>query len=400
MAGFEVFGDEEKREIQDVLDTGVLFRYEFADQRKGIYKVREFEEKFAHYCGTGHAQAVTSGTSALKVGLAALGVGPGDEVITQGFTFVATWEAILELGAIPVFTEVDATMNMDPEDLQRKITPKTRCIVPVHMLGAQARIADIVGIADSHSIPVLEDTAQATGGRIDGRHLGTFGKCGTFSFDAVKTLTTGEGGMIITADESLWRTMSEYHDHGHDHAVNPGGRGGEGRRFIGSNYRMMEIQGAIGLAQLAKLDMMLAEMRKNKARLQEAASVIPGVSFRALVDASGDTATHFSFFLQDREHCRRVNGVLREHGCGAISFAENTWHYYPKWEHLLNGKTLAAGGWPFVEPGGRRRVVYDPAALPASAALMDRNLVYPVSVRMPEERLAAICEALKKAAAA
>jgi 8-amino-3,8-dideoxy-alpha-D-manno-octulosonate transaminase len=399
MAGFEVFGEEEKRQIQDVLDTGVLFRYEFADQRKGVYKVREFEEKFAQYCGTVYALAVTSGTSALKVGLAALGVGPGDEVITQGFTFVATWEAILELGAIPVFTEVDATMNMDPEDLEKKITPKTRCIVPVHMLGAQARIADIVRIADSHAIPVLEDTAQATGGRINGRHLGTFGRCGTFSFDAVKTLTTGEGGMIITADESLWRAMSEYHDHGHDHAVNPGGRGGEGRRFIGSNYRMMEIQGAIGLAQLAKLDMMLAEMRKNKARLQEAASVIPGVSFRELVDANGDTATHFSFFLQDREHCRRVNGVLRENGCGAINFAENTWHYYPKWEHLLNGKTLAVGGWPFAEPGGRKRVTYDPAALPASAALMDRNLVYPVSVRMSEERLAAICEALKKAAA-
>lgn len=400
MAGFEVFGAEEKRQIQDVLDTGVLFRYEFQDQRKGVYKVREFEEKFAQYCGIGHAQAVTSGTSALKVALSALGVGAGDEVITQGFTFVATWEAILELGAIPVFTEVDATMNMAPEDLRKKITARTRCIVPVHMLGAQARIEEIVGIADSHRIPVLEDTAQATGGRINGRHLGTFGRCGTFSFDAVKTLTTGEGGMIITADAELWRAMSEYHDHGHDHAVNPGGRGGEGRRFIGSNYRMMEIQGAIGLAQLAKLDMMLAEMRANKARLQEAASSIPGVSFRELVDPQGDTATHFSFFLQDREQCRRVNAVLRENGCGAICFAENSWHYYPRWEHLLTGKTLASGGWPFVEPGGRKRVVYDPEALPASAALMDRNLVFPVSVKMPEERLAAICGALAKAAAA
>lgn len=400
MPGFEIFGEEEKRQIQDVLDTGVLFRYEFAEQRKGVYKVKEFEEKFAQYCGTGHAQAVTSGTSALKVALAALGVGPGDEVVTQGFTFVATWEAILELGAIPVFTEVDETMNMAPEDLQKKITAKTRCIVPVHMLGAQARIEEIVRIADSHGLPVLEDTAQATGGRINGRHLGTFGRCGTFSFDAVKTLTTGEGGMIITADEGLWRAMSEYHDHGHDHVVNPGGRGGEGRRFIGSNYRMMEIQGAIGLAQLAKLDMMLAEMRKNKDRLREAASAIPGVSFRELVDPEGDTATHFSFFLQDREQCRRVNAVLRDNGCGAICFAENTWHYYPRWEHLLAGKTLAAGGWPFIEPGGRKRVVYDPAALPASAALMERNLVYPVSVKMSEERLTALCEALTKAAAA
>ena len=126
MPGYELFGEEEKKEIMDVLDTGVLFRYEFIDQRKGVFKVREFEENFAKYCGAGHAQAVTSGTTALKVALTALGIGPGDEVITQGFTFVATWEAILEVGAIPVFTEVDATLNMDPADLQKKITAKTK----------------------------------------------------------------------------------------------------------------------------------------------------------------------------------------------------------------------------------------------------------------------------------
>ncbi len=138
------------------------------------------------------------------------------------------------------------------------------------------------------------DTAQAAGARIGGKHLGSFGSCGTFSFDSVKTMTTGEGGMIITADEKLWQNMSEYHDHGHDHAVNPGGRGGEGRRFIGFNYRMMEIQGAIGLAQLAKLDSMVAAQQKHKARLKEAASAIPGVGFRKILDEKGDSATFFS----------------------------------------------------------------------------------------------------------
>lgn len=397
MAGFEVFGDEEKKEIQDVLDTGVLFRYEFAEQRKGVFKVREFEEQFASYCGAGYAQAVTSGTSALKVALTALGIGPGDEVITQGFTFVATWEAILEVGALPVFTEIDATLNMDPADLKKKITSKTRCIIPVHMLGAQARVEEIVEIGKIHGIPVLEDTAQAAGGKIDGRHLGTFGQCGTFSFDAVKTMTTGEGGMIITRDESLWRTMSEYHDHGHDHVVNPGGRGGEGRKFIGSNYRMMEIQGAIGLAQLRKLDSMIMAMQKNKAILKEAALSIPGVEFRELLDEKGDTATHLAFFMQDAEHCRRVNDELRSHGCGAINFSENTWHYYPRWEHLLEGRTLASSGWPFVGTDGKRRVVYDPRTLPSSAGMMERTLVLPISVKMPEDRLAIMCDALKRA---
>jgi 8-amino-3,8-dideoxy-alpha-D-manno-octulosonate transaminase len=398
MPGYEIFGDEEKREIADVLETGVLFRYEFGEQRKGIYKVKEFEDKFAAYCGAAHAQAVTSGTAALKVALAALGVGPGDEVITQGFTFVATWEAILEIGAIPVFTEVDETLNMDPVDLEKKITAKTRCIIPVHMMGAQARIEEIVAIARRHSIAVLEDTAQAAGARIRGQHLGTFGNCGTFSFDAVKTMTTGEGGMIITSDKDLWRSMSEYHDHGHDHVPNPGGRGGEGRRFIGFNYRMMELQGAIGLAQLAKLDSMVAAQRKTKALLQEAASVIPGVRFRKLVDPEGDSATFFCFMMENADHCKRVNAVLAEHGVGAINFGENTWHFYPRWEHLLAGSTLAVSGWPFKEPGGRRRVLYDKDFLPATANLITRTLVYQIPVKMPQERLDTIRKALKKAA--
>ncbi len=399
MPGFEVFGDEEKKEINDVLETGVLFRYEFGPQRKDVYKVLEFERNFAEYCGAGFAQAVTSGTAALKVAMAALGIGPGDEVITQGFTFVATWEAILDIGAIPVFTEVDETLNMDPDDLKKKITEKTRCIIPVHMLGAMARIEEIVAIAAEHDIPVLEDTAQAAGGRINGQHLGTFGQCGTFSFDSVKTMTTGEGGMVITSDEKMWRTMSEYHDHGHDHAVNPGGRGGEGRSFIGFNYRMMELQGAMGIAQLAKLDAMITAQRSHKARLRDAASAIPGVKFRKLVDEAGDTATFFAFILKSREQCQKVSKVLSDEGVPAINFSENTWHFYPSWEHLHKGSVVAASGYPFNDAGGKRRIVYDPAILPKSAALMARTLVYPIAIKMDEPQLAKICRALEKAAA-
>ncbi|NNF46641.1 MAG: DegT/DnrJ/EryC1/StrS family aminotransferase [Desulfofustis sp.] len=400
MPGFEIFGDEEKQQILEVLDTGVLFRYEFGEQRRGIFKVKEFEEKFAAYTGAGYAQAVSSGTAAVKVALKALGVGPGDEVITQGFTFVATWEAILDVGAIPVFTEIDETLNMDPDDLKRKITDKTSCIVPVHMLGTAARIQEIVDIGDQAGIPVLEDTAQAAGGHINGKFLGTFGKCGTFSFDSVKTITTGEGGMIISDDQKLYTEMSEYHDHGHDHAINPGGRGGEGRSFIGFNYRMMELQGAIGIAQLGKLGSMIAAQRNNKNRLKECLSYIPAVRFRELIDPAGDSATFLSFTLEDSDHRRRVGRVLQENGAPPICWAENTWHFYPKWEHLLAGSTQARSGWPFAEPGGKRRVVYDPEALPASADLLDRTLVYPISIRMSETRLQDMEDAIKKAAEA
>ncbi len=399
MPGFEVFGEEERREAMEVFDTGVLFRYEFGEQRRGVYKVRQFEESFARYCGVGHAQAVTSGTAALKCALVALGVGPGDEVITQGFTFVATWEAILDVGAVPVFTEIDQTLNMDPADLEQRITAKTKAIIPVHMMGAAARIVEIKAIADRHGIPVIEDTAQSPGAMVNGRKLGSFGAMGTFSFDPVKTITTGEGGMVTTNDPELGRTLSEYHDHGHDHVVNPGGRGGEGRRFVGFNFRMMELQGALGLAQLAKLDGIVAAQKANKGRMREAISVIPGVTFREQVDAAGDSATFLAFFLPDGAKARAVNGVLREHGAGAVYFAENTWHYYPRWEHLLNGSTLARSGWPFNEADGRRRVIYDPQALPQSAEIMGRTLVFQVPVKLSDERLAQIAAAAQAAVA-
>ncbi len=397
MPGFEVFGDEEKKEVMSVFDTGVLFRYEFAEQRQGIYKVREFEEKFAAYCGAKYAQAVTSGTAALKVAMAALGIGPGDEVITQGFTFVATWEAIFDVGAVPIFTEIDDTLNMDPADLENKITDKTKLIIPVHMLGSATRIEEIMSVAAKHGIPVLEDTAQAPGASLNGKKMGSFGICGTFSFDPVKTMTTGEGGMIVTDDEELWRNMSEYHDHGHDHAEKPGGRGADGRRFIGFNYRMMEIQGAIGLAQLAKLDGIIAEQKKNKSKMRAAVSELSGVTFRNQLDDAGDSATFLVFSLPTAEQARTVNTILAENGGGAVYFADNSWHYYPEWEHLLAGSTVSKSGWPFKTPDGKRRVIYDPILLPQSAKILDRTLVYQVPVKLSEERLAQISAAVKAA---
>ena len=176
MPGFEVLGEEEKKEILEVLDKGVLFRYEFKDQRNDIWKVREFEEAFAKYTGAKHALAVSSGSAALKVALVALGVSPGDEVIVPAFTFVATWEAVMEIGAVPVFADIDWSLNLNPGDLARRITPRTKAIICVHMLGGMAHIDKVVEAAGN--IPVLEDTAQACGGSFKGRGLGTFGACG------------------------------------------------------------------------------------------------------------------------------------------------------------------------------------------------------------------------------
>jgi 8-amino-3,8-dideoxy-alpha-D-manno-octulosonate transaminase len=399
MPGYEIIGEEEKKEILEVLANKVVFRYGFDAERKGIYKVATFEKEFAKYCGVDHALAVSSGTAALRVALAALGISPGDEVITQGFTFVATWETILDIGAIPVFAELDETLCLDPADVAKKITSKTKAIIPVHMCGAQARIAELLKLADRHGIPVIEDTAQSCGGRLQGKALGSFGKMGCFSFDSVKTMTAGEGGLVITNDKDLFTKASEYHDHGHDH--NPKvPRGLEKRSFIGVNFRMSELQGAVALAQFRKLEsVILPAQRKNKARIKEALAKIDQVTFREIPDPEGDTGTFVTFFLPTAQKARAFNKAMAEAGAGAIYWYENYWHYYEQWEHLLGGKSLMRTGYPFKGESGEVRRVYAKDALPKTAEIMSRTLSIAINIHM-EQQIPKIVNAIEHAAKA
>jgi 8-amino-3,8-dideoxy-alpha-D-manno-octulosonate transaminase len=346
-----------------------------------------------------HALAVSSGTAALRVALAALGISPGDEVITQGFTFVATWETILDAGAIPVFAELDETLCLDPADVAKKITPSTKAIIPVHMCGAQARITEIVKLADQHGIPVIEDTAQSCGGRLHGKALGSFGKMGCFSFDAVKTVTAGEGGMVITHDRDLYTKAAEYHDHGHDH--NPKvPRGLEKRSFIGMNYRMSELQGAVALAQFRKLEsVILPAQRKNKARIKEALAKIDQIAFRNIPDPEGETATFLTFFLPTAQKTRAFNKAMAEAGAGAIYWHENYWHYYEQWEHLLEGKSLMRTGYPFKTESGQVRRSYAKDALPKTAEILSRTLSIAINIHM-DQQIPKILSAIEKASKA
>ncbi len=397
MPGFEVLGEEEKNEIMEVLSSKVLFRYEFHAQRAGVYKVAEFEKAFASYCGARHALAVSSGTASLRVALAALGIGPGDEVITQGFTFVATWEALMEAGAVPVFAELDETLCMDPGDIRKRLSARTKAIMPVHMCGAQARIADIISISRELGLPVIEDTAQACGGSYEGKKLGTFGKMGCFSFDSVKTITTGEGGMVITDDKDLYTRASEYHDHGHDHDVRVG-RGLEKRNFIGFNYRMMELQGALGLAQLRKLDpVIIKRQRENKKALKDALGAIKGITFRSIPDPSGDIASFLIFFLPTPEKAQAFSKVMAQEGSPVVYWYDNTWHYYERWEHLLEGKSLLQSGYPFRDPNGRARASFSHGVLPITSGLLSRALTIPINIDM-EKDMPIKLKAIEKAA--
>ncbi|HMK33977.1 MAG TPA: DegT/DnrJ/EryC1/StrS family aminotransferase [Desulfomonilaceae bacterium] len=397
MPGYEWIGETEKDQINEVLDTGILFRYEFKNERKGIYKVKEFEERFAHYTGAVYSHAVTSGSAALKVALAALGVGPGDEVITQGFTFIATFEAIIEAGAVPIPAEIDDTLNMDPQDFERKITEKTRAVIPVHMLGSPARIQEIINIARKHNILVIEDTAQALGAAVGGKKLGTWGDMGTFSFDFYKTITTGEGGMIITNDRELYTRASEYADHGHDH--NPDvGRAMEGRNFLGFNYRMNELQGAIGLAQLMKLEDMIQRQQQNQALIRETLESCEGITMRALPDNGRDSYSHVCFFLPDGEKAVAFHKAITSKGLAAIYFKNNFWHFLSNWEHVIGKKTAWPGPFPFGGPVYGKNMTYSADMIPQTTAILEKLVVIPVFLQMDEELIQRIVMELQATA--
>ncbi len=396
MAGAEMIGKEEIKEVMEVLETGILIRYNFDQERKGVFKCREFEEAFARYCGSRYALGVTSGSAALKVALTALNVGPGDEVIVPAFTFLATYEAVLEVGAIPVMADIDASLGLDPEDITRKLTPYTKAVIPVHMCGAPARIDRIMAVARQHNLLVLEDNAQGCGAGFQGKKLGTFGDMGIFSFDYVKTVTTGEGGMVLTDNKEFADRAEWYHDHGHDHQA--ANRALDGRTILGFNYRMNEIQGALGLAQLRKLDYIVAEQRKNKERIKEALRAVPGVKFREIPDPGGDTATFLAFNLPAEDKTKAFQKALASQKVDTVRYKDNLWHYVPNWEHFLARSTANSRKYPFTDPSYKGKVVYRREDIPQAEDILGRTLVMAIQVKMSEERIAALQQGIAKAA--
>ena len=340
MPGFEIFGEEERKQVQDVLNTGVLFRYGFDAAREGHWKARTLESELAARTGVAHCHLCSSGTAAVSIALAACGVGAGDEVIVPPFTFVATFEAVLLAGAVPVFAEIDETLCLDPEALEAKLSPRTKAIMPVHMCGAMARIDEIKSLCESKGMILIEDTCQSVGATYQGKALGTFGQMGCFSFDAVKTITCGEGGAVITDDDALYELAHAYADHGHDHIGND--RGAEGHPILGSNYRISELNAAVGLAQLRKLDAILAKQREHKAAIKNAMQRFAHVSFRSLPDEAGDSATFLSFMLPDENKARQTARALAEAGVdGCFYWYDNNWHYLRQWQHLKEKRTAA-----------------------------------------------------------
>ncbi|MCW3116445.1 MAG: DegT/DnrJ/EryC1/StrS family aminotransferase [Chitinophagaceae bacterium] len=342
MPGFELWSDEERKEVNDVLETGVLMRYGFDGPRKGIWKSKQLEEEICKRFGTRYAQLTSSGTSALTTVMNALGIGYGDEIIMPCFTFVASFECVLRVGAIPVLVDVDESLTLNPEAVRKAITSKTKCVMPVHMCGSMADLDALTAICKEHNLILLEDACQSIGASYKGKPLGSIGEAGAFSFDFVKTMTCGEGGAIITNRADIYEKCDSYSDHGHDHKGVD--RGADLHPFIGYNYRISELHAAVGLAQIKKVDKVLSIQRKTHQQLKDILSRVPEVSFRIIPDPSGDSCTFLSWFLPTEEITRAVIGELKAQNilAGNFYWFDNNWHYIRKWDHLKHSATLSA----------------------------------------------------------
>ncbi len=340
MPGYEFFGEEERKEVNDVLETGILMRYGFDGPRKGIWKAVELENAIKQTFGAGYAQLTSSGTTALTTALTVLGIGAGDEVIMPSFTFVASFEAVLSVGAVPVLVDVDETLTVNPEAVLKAVTPKTKCIMPVHMCGSMADLDALQQICKQHNLVLLEDACQSIGAKYKGKCVGTIGDAGTFSFDFVKTITCGEGGVVLTNSEDIYTKCDGFTDHGHDHKGVD--RGADLHPFMGQNFRISELHAAVGLAQIKKLATFLEIQKKNHEVLRSYLQQIPEVSFRVIPDPQGDSCTFLSWFLPTEELTRAFITEMKAQGIAAGNFYwfDNNWHYIRKWDHLKDVTAL------------------------------------------------------------
>lgn len=384
MPGFEFWGEEERKEVNDVLETGILMRYGFDGPRKGIWKAKELEQEICNKFGSRFAQLTSSGTAALTTALAALGIGYGDEVIMPTFTFVASFEAVLSVGATPVLVDVNQTLTLDPTAVKDAITPQTKCIMPVHMCGSMADMDALKNICDQNDLILLEDACQSIGASYKGKMLGTIGDAGTFSFDFVKTMTCGEGGVVMTNNEETYIKCDGYTDHGHDHK---GGadRGADLHPFIGYNYRISELHAAVGLAQIRKVDQFLTIQKKNHAQLKQIISQVPEVSFRSIPDPAGDSCTFLSWFLPTEAITVAFVEEMKAHGilAGNFYWYKNNWHYISKWDHLKKASLLNGQTHSLTE----KLKSYATQSFPASDAVMSRCISTAISLSWTEDQI-------------
>jgi dTDP-4-amino-4,6-dideoxygalactose transaminase len=371
--GYFWIGKEEEEEVLDVIRSGHLCRYGDEEDPRFRHKVKSLEEEIIREFDTPYALAVSSGTAALITAMAAAGVGPGDEVIVPGYTFIASMSSVIANQALPVLTEIDDSLTLDPLDVERKITPHTKAILAVHMIGNPCRLEELRALAQKHNLCLIEDAAQAFGGSYKGRRLGTIGELGAYSFNIFKTINAGDGGMLVTHDEELYKKAFAIHDQGHL-PLRMGVEIGH-RTVIGWNFRMTELSGAVLLAQFRKLDRILERLRALKARFKGQIEDLDGVEFRRINDPDGECGTLLTVFLPDKKSADSVAQKL-----GATTVAHSGWHVYNNMEQILEMKTVNPRSNPLTNQHYKGKVCYSRGMLPQTDRLLERAINISIGV--------------------
>jgi dTDP-4-amino-4,6-dideoxygalactose transaminase len=371
--GYYWIGKEEEEELLNLIRARYLFRYGDPKDPAFKHRVKTLEEEVTKKFGVKYAVAVSSGTAALNTALSAAGIGPGDEVIVPGYTFIASMSSVITCNAVPILAEVDESLTLDPEDVESRITPYTRAILPVHMIGNPCDLDRLGAIARKHKLLLIEDSAQAFGGTYHGRRLGTIGRIGTYSFNIFKTINAGDGGMVVTDDEELYQKAFGYHDQGHL-PLRMGVEVGK-RSVIGMNFRMNELSAAVLVAQFRKLDALIARLTALKARFKQHIQEVKGLEFRRLNDPEGECHTLLTVFLPDKKSADAAAEKL-----GTTTVAHSGWHVYNNMENILGMKTINPKNNPVKHPLYKGKAEYRKGMLPKTDALLERAINISVGV--------------------
>lgn len=401
--GYEI-GEDEKREVLDTLEKKYLFRYYMPAGLTS--KVSRFEKCIADMTGCRYALATNSCTSALISSLIACGIGPGDEVIVPAYTYWSSASAVLCARAVPIVAELDDSFTLDPVDFERKITPRTKAVIPVHMRGSACDMDRIMEIARRRGLAVIEDNAQACGGTYKGKALGSFGNCGCFSFQYYKIITTGEGGMVTTDDEMTYLKAQSVHDSAacwRPDRFAPARFPGE--LFYGYDFRMSELEGALGLAQFRRLPSLLARMRSRKARIVAGLEGLTsmGIVPRRQNDPAGDTAVCIIFMVPTVQLCEKFVKALHAEGVDVMHAYHRDvpdWHVAHHWQHMIDQVTPTPDGYPYRDPARKGEVPDYRDLCPKSADLLSRAVHINVPPQLTDADCDMIADAVQKVAAA
>lgn len=397
LSGPQYYDDEEKRELVDVLENRSPFRWWGLDAKgHPPDKCINFEKEFAAHQHTKYCVAVTSGTTALMSALAGLGVGPGDEVILPAWTWYACYDAILALGALPVFAEVDDSMNIDPTDIERNITKATKVIMSVHILGAPADMDPILDIAKKHQLKVLEDCAQSVGVSYKGRPVGSMGDAGIYSFQVNKTISPGEGGAVVTSDPNVFERVTRYHDCGflRDGHAKLLGNAGHMKDFSSPQFRMSEFTAAVLRAQLRKLDRIVGDFRDKTTRVTDGIKDLPGIQFRKKNDPAGGLGNWVFINTPGKAQRDKLIRAIRAENISAERMGGSA--VLPVSRHIEKKETLQPG-WPSFTVGRGATIQYGAAACPKTIDVYNRYAGIPMDPKFTDQDVADIIAAVRKA---